>query len=48
MVDLESLTLSRNVPSLIRPIASPLVNSIARESMVRTLDALQRHARENW
>ena len=38
MVDLESLTLSRNVPSLVRPIAAPLVNRIARESMVRTLD----------
>jgi putative flippase GtrA len=48
MVDLESLTLSRNVPSLVRPIAAPIVNSIARESMVRTLDALQKHARENW
>jgi putative flippase GtrA len=48
MVDLESLTLSRNVPSLVRPIAAPLVNRIARESMVRTLEALQRHATANW
>ena len=48
MVDLESLTLSRNVPSLVRPIAAPLVNRIARESMVRTLDALQKHATANW
>ena len=48
MVDLESLTLSRNVPSLVRPIAAPLVNRIARESMERTLEALQRHATSNW
>ena len=41
-VELESLTLSRDVPSLIRPIASPLIARIARESMARTLDALQR------
>ena len=41
-VDLESLTLSRDVPSIIRPVAAPLVNRIARESMLRTLEALQR------
>ena len=43
LVELESLTLSRGVPSLVRPIATPLVNRIARESMVRTLDALRRY-----
>jgi putative flippase GtrA len=48
MVDLESLTLSRNVPSLVRPIAAPLVNAIARESMERTLTALEEHAEKNW
>jgi putative flippase GtrA len=48
IVDLESLTLSRNVPSLVRPIAAPLVNRIARESMERTLDALQKYAVANW
>ena len=42
-IDLESLTLSRDVPSLVRPIASPIVSSIARESMVRTLEALRRY-----
>jgi len=42
LVELESLTLSRDMPSLLRPIASPLVRRIARESMVRTLDALRR------
>ncbi len=41
-VELESLTLSRDVPSLVRPIAAPLVTRIARESMVRTLDAFRR------
>jgi len=42
LVDLESLTLSRDVPSLLRPIAARLVRRIARESMVRTLEALRR------
>jgi hypothetical protein len=45
LVNLESLTLSRNVPSLVRPIAAPLVNRIARESMLRTLEALREYAR---
>ena len=45
LVELESLTLSRDVPSLLRPIASPLVRRVARESMVRTLEALRRHYR---
>ena len=42
-VDLESLTLSRDVPTLVRPIASPIVSRIARESMVRTLEALRHY-----
>jgi putative flippase GtrA len=42
-VDLQSLTLSRNVPALVRPMAAPLVNRIARESMFRTLEALRRY-----
>jgi hypothetical protein len=42
LVELESLTLSRSVPALVRPIAMPRVNQIARESMVGTLDALRR------
>jgi hypothetical protein len=41
-VELESLTLSRDVPPLVRPIAAPLVARIARESIVRTLDAFRR------
>ena len=43
LVELRSLTLSRSVPALVRPIASPLVTRVARESMVRTLDALRRY-----
>ena len=42
-VDLESLTLSRDVPALVRPIASPIVSRIARESTVRTLEALRKY-----
>jgi len=41
-VELESLTLSREMPWLVRPIAAPLVNRIARESTLRTLEALRR------
>jgi hypothetical protein len=43
LVNLQSVTLSRDVPALIRGIARPLVTRIARESMVRTLDALRRY-----
>ena len=43
LVELESLTLSRSVPAVVRPVALPLVNQIARESMTGTLDALKRH-----
>lgn len=42
LVELDSLTLSRSVPAIVRPIAMPLVNQVARESMTRTLEALQR------
>jgi hypothetical protein len=41
-VELESLTLSRDVPSMVRPIAAPILAHIARESMCRTLEALRR------
>jgi hypothetical protein len=43
LIELESLTLSRGIPSIIRPIAMPLVNRVAHESTVRTLDALRRY-----
>ena len=45
LVGLESLTLSRAVPGLLRPIAGRVVPRIARESMVRTLDALHAYER---
>ena len=41
LVEVESLTLSRRVPSLARPIAAPLINRIARESMLRTLETMR-------
>jgi putative flippase GtrA len=47
LVELDSLTLSRDVPSLVRAIASPLVNRVARESMCSTLDALRRYFEES-
>jgi putative flippase GtrA len=43
LVELDSITLSRDVPAFVRTIASPLVNRIARESTCRTLDALRRY-----
>jgi hypothetical protein len=43
LVQLESLSLSRHVPALLRPIASPIVDRIARESMTRTLNALRQY-----
>jgi hypothetical protein len=41
-VELESLTLSRDLPSWLRPVAAPLINRVARESIARTLQALTR------
>lgn len=40
-VSLVSLSLSRDLPLLLRPLASPIVNRVARESLARTLNALQ-------
>ena len=42
-VELDSVTLSRAVPSFARTVASPLVNRVARESIYRTLEALRRN-----
>jgi putative flippase GtrA len=42
-VNLESLSLSREVPVILRPAAGMMISSIARESLTRTLDALRRH-----
>jgi hypothetical protein len=41
VVECESITLSRPVPMLLKPIAGPLVNKVARESMERSLIALR-------
>jgi hypothetical protein len=41
-VDLESLSLSRAIPRVARPVARPIVDRIARESRDRTLDSVQR------
>jgi hypothetical protein len=42
IVELESLTLSRDIPWGIKTMVSPIVNRIARQSMSRTLENLQR------
>ncbi len=41
LVELESLTLSRDVPALLAPIATPIVRRIARESIERTLTGIR-------
>src|SRR5918992_4552652 len=41
-IDAESISLSRRVPVVVRPVAGPIVSRIARESMIRTLAALRR------
>lgn len=42
LIECESVSLSRSVPWLIRPIANPIVDRIARESLVRTLTSLRK------
>lgn len=42
VVDLLSETLSRDVPVLARPIAGPIIDRIARDSVQRTLSAVER------
>ena len=41
IVECESVSLSRTVPILIRPVANPLVDRVARESLNRTLVGLK-------
>ena len=41
LIECESVSLSRSVPFLIRPLANPIVNRIARESLARTLTSLR-------
>ena len=40
-VEVLSVSLSRDAPALVRPVALPLASRIARESMRRTLDAMR-------
>ena len=41
-VDLESISLGRDVPWFVRSVAAPIINRIARESMARTLTSVRR------
>lgn len=41
LIECESVSLSRAVPALLRPIANPLIDRIARESLERTLRTLK-------
>jgi hypothetical protein len=43
-VDVLSLSLSRDIPWIVRPIAQPIIDRIGRESMSRTLATVQRTA----
>ncbi|MDR1989084.1 MAG: GtrA family protein [Acidobacteriaceae bacterium] len=40
-VDVLSVSLSREIPFVLKPMAGPIANRIARESLVRTLNALR-------
>jgi len=40
IVECESVSLSRSVPMLVRPVANPIVDRIARDSLQRTLVSL--------
>jgi putative flippase GtrA len=42
IVECESVSLSRAVPLIVRPVANPIVDRIARESLHRTLTSLRR------
>jgi putative flippase GtrA len=42
-VDLVSVSLSRDVPAIARPVVAPIARRIARESMRRTLDAVKQY-----
>jgi hypothetical protein len=46
IVELESMTLSRSIPAVVRPVAMPIIRHVARESMARTLDAFGRRFRD--
>jgi hypothetical protein len=41
IVECESVSLSRSVPALLRPVAGPIITRVARESLERTLRELR-------
>jgi hypothetical protein len=41
IVECESMTLSRSIPSLLEYMIRPIINSVARESMHRTLQSMR-------
>jgi hypothetical protein len=41
LIECESVSLSRSVPLLVRPVVGPIANRIARESLARTLRSLR-------
>ena len=41
LIECESVSLSRHIPALLRPVASPIVDRIARESLEKTLQGLR-------
>ena len=41
LVECESLTLSRDYPSILKPVFGPIVSSVARGSMLRTLTSMR-------
>jgi uncharacterized protein YbjQ (UPF0145 family) len=43
VIGVEALTLSRDVPAILRPFVGGIIAGLARESMERTLAALKRY-----
>ena len=41
IVEIESLTLSREMPFLLKPIAGPIIKHIAKETLARTLESVR-------
>jgi len=46
LVECESVTLSRTIPLVLRPVAGPIVGHVARESMDRTLSVFRERFRK--
>lgn len=46
LVECESLSLSRSIPAIAAPVINPIVDSVARESMTRTLASMKRRFQE--